>query len=150
VCACGAFRSLAGTTLRSWASWAAVTALLALAVSFAFPPAFWLCAIGAAVFVIALVAQSNRIGQDAWWPWQENDTSLTSKEAKWALVGAALVAVPLLVALSRCNALGSRMQSNNAFEPSGEPQLRRAADAPGECAPAARSDCPRAAAQRGR
>ena len=39
---------------------------------------------------------------------------------------------------------------NNAFEPSGGPQLWRAAGALGESAPAARSDHRRAAAQRGR
>jgi hypothetical protein len=39
---------------------------------------------------------------------------------------------------------------NIAFEPPGWPHLRRAAGGGGESAPAARSDCRRAAAQRGR
>jgi hypothetical protein len=39
---------------------------------------------------------------------------------------------------------------NIAFEPSGMPQLTRAAGAGEEFAPAARSGCRRAAAQRGR
>jgi hypothetical protein len=74
---------------------------LALAISLVIPPAFWLCVIGGVMLVITVVAQSARTGEWMFLPWRENDISLSSAEATWGLVGGALAAVPLLVAVVR-------------------------------------------------
>jgi hypothetical protein len=88
-------------SVRTSALWIAAAVLLSLCVSLAFPPAFWICGVGAAILGGSLLAKGRRTGQHDWLPGRQNDESLTPTERRWMLVAMVLIAVPLAVALVR-------------------------------------------------
>jgi len=78
--------------------WLIAIVLAAMALAFAFPPAFWLCTVGVGLLVVGLTMNSARTGQ--WYSWQLKG-SLSLLEGFVALAGVGFVAIPFLVILVR-------------------------------------------------
>jgi membrane associated rhomboid family serine protease len=64
-----------------------------------FPPAFWLCAVGAALVIGGALAYALRTGE--WSTWQMTNTPLNDLECWLGAVGAILAIVPLMVVIAR-------------------------------------------------
>ena len=79
-------------------AWLAGLFVLGAAIAGAFPPSFWLCAVGAGFLVVATLANSARTGQ--WYSWQ-NEGSLSWFEGWAAASGAVLLVVPLAAIILR-------------------------------------------------
>jgi len=83
---------------RATQAWLALVLVLSVAIASSFPPAFWLCGIGAASLILASLANSSRTGQ--WYSWQ-NEGSLSGFEGWAAASGAVLLVVPLVAVILR-------------------------------------------------
>jgi hypothetical protein len=81
--------------IRKWLASALLTALF---IVIEFPPAFWLCAVGAMLIAVGSTANSART--DQWMSWQKED-SLTWFEGWVIATGAILTALPLVAILFR-------------------------------------------------
>ena len=82
--------------------WPLGACLIALFMTLAFPPAFWVSFLGAALLAVVLTLNSNRTGEWIAVPLRDNNNAkLTRGEATAGLTAAALMATPLLVAIGR-------------------------------------------------
>jgi len=83
---------------RAIQSWLFFLLLASGAIAGAFPPSFWLCAVGALLLAVASLSNSARTNQ--WYSWQ-NEGSLTWFEGWAAASGAVLLVVPLFAIIFR-------------------------------------------------
>jgi hypothetical protein len=82
--------------------WPLSACLIALFITLAFPPAFWVSFLGAALLAVVLTLNSNRTGEWIAVPLRDsNNAKLTRGEATAGLTAAVLMATPLLVAIGR-------------------------------------------------
>jgi hypothetical protein len=82
--------------------WPLSACLIAMFITLAFPPAFWVSFVGAALLAVVLMLNSNRTGEWVVAPLRDsNNVKLTRGEATAGLTAAVLMATPLLVAIGR-------------------------------------------------
>ena len=82
--------------------WPLSACLIALFITLAFPPAFWVSFVGTALLAVVLTLNSNRTGEWIAAPLRgSNNVKLTRGEATTGLAAAVLLATPLLVAIGR-------------------------------------------------
>ena len=82
--------------------WPLSACLIALCITLAFPPAFWVSFLGAALLAVVLTLNSHRTGEWIYAPLRDsNNVKLTAGETTAGVTAAALMATPLLVAIGR-------------------------------------------------
>jgi hypothetical protein len=75
-------------------AWLAGTCAVVVLVAVIFPPAFWLCGLGAPLVVVAVLAHSARTGQ--WYTWQRWEPSFSWFEGWAGATGATMILGPVL------------------------------------------------------
>ena len=83
---------------RAVRGWLGLVILGSIAIVSVFPPAFWLCGLGAALLAIGSTANSARTGQ--WMSWQ-NEGSLSWFEGWLVSTAAAFLVAPLVAIVVR-------------------------------------------------